>query len=544
MSRLLLLLVAVACARPVAAQALPPDLAAVPPNALGFVHVRVADILKHKSLAEYRKLFEKAGARALDSFDAQFAPRPSSLDRVTVVAVPGAKPEESVVIVLHFSQPFDLEAVRAGYLPNAEAAKGTARPLFLDAQSQVVLSAPDAQTLVIGGAAAFKKFDAKASGPHPMRAALAAAADGTKGLYAAVSVAKLPLPPEALAQIPEAFQPLAAIDTLTVSVTLADAATVDVRLTYADAAAATAAEKSMRQGAEMLRKLIAQYRPQPEELLFGKAPAKGFRKHDEMPDALGALFQIAGLNFADDLLANLPVTRDGTALAVSAELPSVLTAYVGLSAGLLLPAVQKVRESTARVQSTNNLKQIALAMHGYHDAMGAFPPAAIVNKKGKPLLSWRVAVLPYLEQEALYKKFKLDEPWDSEHNLPLSKVVIKTYTDPRVATEPGLTYYKVFVGKDAGFSLLKGRSLVSILDGSSNTLMAVAAGDPVPWTKPEDFEYDKGKPAPDLSRPFPVLIGAMMDGSVRVISLDAIRQNKDLLRMLIDPADGQVVPNF
>ncbi len=553
MSRLVLVLVAAALARPASAQGLPPDLAAVPPTALGFVHVRVADILKHKSLAEYRKLFEKAGERAIAAFDGQFAPRPSSLDRVTVVAVPGQKPEESVVVVVHFSQPFDLDAVRAGFLPNAEAVKDAAKPLFIDKQSGAGLYAPDAQTLVVGAAEALRKAYPKGgeaapgAGPHPLAAALTAAADGTKGLYAAVNVAKLPLPPDALAQLPEAFQPLAAARTLTLSVTLAEIATVDLRLAYADGAAATAAEKSMKQGAEMLRKLIAQYRPVPEGLLFGKAPAKGFRKPDELPDALSAVFQIAGLNFADELLTELPVKREGDALSLRAELPPIMTAYVGLSAvsaGLLLPAVQKVRESAANAQSSNNLKQIALAMHNYHDVNGTLPPAAIVNKKGKPLLSWRVAVLPYLEQENLYKKFKLDEPWDSENNLPLSKVAIKVYTDPRVPAEPGMTYYKVFVGKDAGFPPLRGRKLPEIADGTSNTLLAVAAGDPVPWSKPEDIEYDKDKPLPDLSKPFPVLLGAFMDGSVRTISLGALRQNKDLLRMLIDPADGMVIPNF
>ena len=553
MSRLVLLLAAAALARPASAQGLPPDLAAVPPAALGFVHVRVADILRHKSLAEYRKLFEKAGERAIAAFDGQFAPRPSSLDRVTVVAVPGQKPEESVVVVVHFSQPFDLDAVRGGFLPNAEAVKNSAKPLFVDKQLGAGLYAPDAQTLVVGTADALLKVYPKAAagasdaGPHPLKAALAAAADGTKGLYAAVNVAKLPLPPDALAQIPEAFQPLAAAQTLTLSVSLAEIATVDLRLAYADGAAATAAEKSMRQGAEMLRKLIGQYRPVPEGLLFGKAPAKGLRKPDELPDALGAVFQIAGLNFADELLADLPVKREGDALAIRAELPPVMTAYVGLSAvsvGLLLPAVQKVRESAARAQTSNNLKQIALAMHSYHDANGTLPPAAIVNKKGKPLLSWRVAVLPYLEQNALYKQFKLDEPWDSENNLPLSKITIKVYTDPRVPAEPGMTYYKVFVGKDAGFPPLRGRRLTEITDGTSNTLLAVAAGDPVPWSKPEDFEYDKDKPLPDLSKPFPVVVTAYMDGSVRVISPEALRQNKNLLRMLIDPADGMVIPNF
>jgi hypothetical protein len=548
--RLSLVLVAVALARPASAQGLPADLAAVPPAALGFVHVRIADLLKHKSLADYRKLFEKAGDRALTAFDGQFAPRPSSLDRVTAVVLPGQRPEEIFAAVLHFTQPFDLAAVRASYLPGAEAVKNSAKPLFVDKLSGTALFAPDPQTLVVGPADTILKVYLAAPAeatPHPLKAALAAAAAGTKAVYAAVNVANLSLPAEALEQIPEPFRPLIAAESVTLSVALADSATVSLNAVYADDAAAVAAEKSMKQGAEMLRKLIAQYRQQPEAALFGKAPVKGFRKLDEMPDALGAVAQIAALNFADDLLADLPVKRAGNVLAATVELPPMMTAYVGLSSaslGLLVPAVQKVREAAARQQSTNNLQQIALAVHSYHDANGAFPPAAIVNKKGKPLLSWRVMVLPYLEQNALYEQFKLDEPWDSEHNLPLGQVVIKVYTDPRSTAAQGLTHYKVFVGKDAGFPLLKGRTIASIADGTSNTIMAVAAGDAVPWSKPEDFEFDMSKPAPDLSKPFPVILAAFMDGSVRAIDPSGFVKNKDLLKWLINPADGNVIPDF
>jgi len=70
-------------------------------------------------------------------------------------------------------------------------------------------------------------------------------------------------------------------------------------------------------------------------------------------------------------------------------------------------------------KAKTNLKQIALAMHNYHDTYGTFPPHAIYSKDGKPLLSWRVMILPYIEQNNLYQQFHLDEPWDSEHNQKL-----------------------------------------------------------------------------------------------------------------------------
>src|SRR5205085_607175 len=101
-------------------------------------------------------------------------------------------------------------------------------------------------------------------------------------------------------------------------------------------------------------------------------------------------------------------------------------------------------------QCVNNLKQIGLAFHNYADQKDGFPAAAITGPGGKPLLSWRVAILPYIEQQALYQKFKLDEPWDSPHNKELIKYMPTVYACPsrNRDAEPGMTAYRVFAGKD------------------------------------------------------------------------------------------------
>jgi hypothetical protein len=99
----------------------------------------------------------------------------------------------------------------------------------------------------------------------------------------------------------------------------------------------------------------------------------------------------------------------------------VLAGLGALLACLQAVASAKDGEDNAedRKKSENNLKQLALAMHNYHDVNGRFPPAASRGADDKPLLSWRVMILPYLEQEALYKEFNMDEPWDSEQNKKL-----------------------------------------------------------------------------------------------------------------------------
>ncbi len=125
-------------------------------------------------------------------------------------------------------------------------------------------------------------------------------------------------------------------------------------------------------------------------------------------------------------------------------------AVAPLAAAMLLPMAQSARAQARRAQSVNNLKQIALAMHNLHDVNNHFPPQAIVDDDGKPLLSWRVAMLPYLEQQDLYNEFKLDEPWDSEHNKALIPRMPAVFAIPGAAKpEPGKTFYRGFSGPAA-----------------------------------------------------------------------------------------------
>ena len=109
---------------------------------------------------------------------------------------------------------------------------------------------------------------------------------------------------------------------------------------------------------------------------------------------------------------------------------------------LFLPAVRSAREAARRAQCTNNLKQIGLALFNYEDIQGRLPAAAIADKDGRPLLSWRVAILPYLECSSLYSKFHLDEPWDSPSNLALLESMPLVYACPSdKARKPGMTGY-------------------------------------------------------------------------------------------------------
>jgi prepilin-type processing-associated H-X9-DG protein len=210
------------------------------------------------------------------------------------------------------------------------------------------------------------------------------------------------------------------------------------------------------------------------------------------------------------------------------------------AAAILMP----LRESSARTECANNLKQIGLAMHNYHDRHKTFPPAYTVDKTGKPLLSWRVLILPFIEQEALYKEFRLDEPWDSPHNKALIDRMPSTYRCPvgiRRRADVGKTTYLVPRGASTIFPGPEGVKIQKVTDGTSNTIFAVDADNEraVTWTRPDDWEVD---PQLDLKGIFGHHPGgtnfSFADGSVRFLK-DTL--SPELLRKLVTCAGGEVL---
>ena len=214
-----------------------------------------------------------------------------------------------------------------------------------------------------------------------------------------------------------------------------------------------------------------------------------------------------------------------------------------VAGGLAAPAGKPKAEPLGPItdeqlkESENNLKQIALAWHNYHDTHGHFPSNE-VDKDKKALLSWRVQILPYIEEDALSRQFKMDEPWDSENNKKLIDKMPKLYAPIRARADAGMTYYQAFTGKHGLLKSGEKRGLATITDGSSNTLLCVEAAKAAIWTKPDDLMFD-GKDLPAVGGLFDGKFhGAMCDGSVRRFKkgIDA-----ELMRRLIDPQDGHSI---
>ena len=294
--------------------------------------------------------------------------------------------------------------------------------------------------------------------------------------------------------------------------------------------------------------------------MFAPMMLREFRREGFAPDGepLPPLFDAAALptprSISRHLKPSVSVVRrtiSGLEVETRQTLPVTNIGASGpVAVALLLPAVQAARTAATQTQSSNNLKQQMIALHNFHDVHTRMPAAYSVDDSGKPLLSWRVHILPYVEQKALYDEFHLDEPWDSEHNKKLIAKMPKIYEIPGSKIPPGKTAY-LGVGGTRGVlikptgrgqtSFTDGTGFAAMLDGTSNTVAIVEGADEsaVEWTKPVEWVPDAKDPTKDLSKRRPAGYQvALADGSVRVIPKTVTVQN---LLWMFDRADGNVI---
>ncbi len=240
-------------------------------------------------------------------------------------------------------------------------------------------------------------------------------------------------------------------------------------------------------------------------------------------------------------------------------------AAASVAVALLLPAVQQAREAARRSQSKNNLKQLALAMHNYHDAHNSFPQGTHPNDDLKPekRLSWVADVLPYLDQGFLHEQIDFDKAWDAEENSAALETTVSTLINPGIGDQgEGHTHYVGIagVGKDAPgapagakdigiFGYNRVTRFRDITDGTSNTVMLSEAGSKFgPWGAGGDSTLRAFTAKPYINGPDgiggPFRGGCNMglaDGSVRFISENI---DPSVMENLARMADGNVVGDF
>jgi prepilin-type processing-associated H-X9-DG protein len=233
------------------------------------------------------------------------------------------------------------------------------------------------------------------------------------------------------------------------------------------------------------------------------------------------------------------------ALIVVAAAVPVLLVVVGILLALLLPAITSAREAARRASCFNHLKQISLAVQCYESAYGHFPPAYVADENGKPLYSWRVLILPYMEHQDLYQQFNLKEPWNSPGNRKISDVVIQEFQCPSSqGANPTETNYVMVVGPGAISDGPTGCKPSEIIDGTSNTILAVeVAGSGINWAEPRDLSLDDiragvnppGGKGLRSGHPGGVNV-AFCDGSVQLLPNSI---SPDTLRRLVLRNDGE-----
>jgi type II secretory pathway pseudopilin PulG len=286
--------------------------------------------------------------------------------------------------------------------------------------------------------------------------------------------------------------------------------TISLTLRGRDEASAEQVERIIKRGLDTARRMI---------LMQATADVNQPAGNDALKQAIAKYSS----RMSERTFSQIKPARDGRDVRISVESDSNV-AMIGVLVALLLPAVQASREAARRVQSLNNMRQIQLAMLNYHSAHGKFPARAIFDKAGKPLLSWRVQILPFIEGKALQQQFHLDEPWDSEHNKQLIAAMPSIYRNPNRPAD-NKTNYLLPVGKgtsriDTLFGSDKGVRIRDIHDGTSKTVMIVETDEnrAVIWTKPDDLEVDMDHPRAGLGgfRAGGILVG-LCDGSVRML---------------------------
>jgi hypothetical protein len=490
----------------------------VPADAGLFAHLNAGNIWDHPTVAQLRKTYGKELEGILKTVETETGLRPEQLQSATFhyPKIPTGPGDETLfVLQIVTKKPYDKDTLLSGFRPKGEMAKGDV--IKLENKMLVHLTS-DTQFTVLHETLLedFKKGSAQAK-EGLQTEAIAAAKTGKNSLVVGLDPSQLPAeifdnaPPEL-----QPFLPLLKSKSIVLTANLDKDLSAEVRFLGENEDKSIEAERAFN----LLMKLA-------DDAIT--TVLKEEKVDEDLKPLLPALADL------QKVVQTIKAQRKGnvTSAKVSIKPDPAL-------AGPIVGIFVKPQMAAARARSSNNLKQIGLALHNYHDTYGVLPASAIVDKKGKPLLSWRVAILPYIEQDNLYKKFKLDEPWDSENNLPLSKVRIRVYELPYGEPKPGITNYRAFVGNGAAFDAVQGFKLDQFTDGTSNTMLAFEAAEGVPWSKPDDIEFDPAKPVLkhlrfENGKSCMILLA---DGSVRAIS-NTVKE--ETLKLFIQKDDGKPI---
>ena len=525
-------------AQPRPAAELPADLAAVPKDAIAFVHVRVAELWNSPT---FRYVQRQVDPKMLEDLHKGLTKTTGlsvkEVDRLTFVltVAEGMRRPEPCFLVQTLA-PVNKEQVLQALVPGAQADAATGIHARPDRPYLAVKFMND-RLLAIGSTDALRVTAGKGEGT--LAGALKEAA-GQHHLFAGFQVSKEMSthlrdlltregPHEVRSLVQNSLGWLFDLQHGTLAMQFGYSTTCKVELGFGGEWQAKRAFRFVHGGVLLLQTIC------------------GLAQHELRESR----HFVQLLSTAENALDDTTVEIQGTTVRASIQMkfpPAALDQA-------MLEAFQNIDLplSPDRLIPSNYLRQLGIAMHNYHNDYDRLPGHAIYSKDGKPLLSWRVAILPYIEQDNLYKQFKLDEPWDSEHNKKLLPLMPKIFEMPQISAGQGLTYFQVPVTpadyrgvyqtifKQAPRSQ-KTLGQITVQDGTSNTIMILEADKPVPWTKPEDHLLppdDKPLPKFGADPATGKFLACFGDGSVRVIRNNISPElYQKLLRQMLGVNDG------
>jgi len=221
-------------------------------------------------------------------------------------------------------------------------------------------------------------------------------------------------------------------------------------------------------------------------------------------------------------------------------------AILVLAVGLTVFGLERIRsewkDGRSRTTCKQNLKAIGVALHSYHDSNAHFPAA---YSSSLPPHSWRVALLPWLDQQPLFEQYTTTEAWNSKTNSPLLQARPLVYACPEVS-EPSLTSYQAAVSSRTPWPWDTPSRFQDFTDGSSNTLMLFDVHDPeVEWTRPKDLTLQQATDAVQNGQRHHTgsertgIQVLLADGSARFILKNI---DSEVLHALLTPSGGRSLP--
>ena len=221
-----------------------------------------------------------------------------------------------------------------------------------------------------------------------------------------------------------------------------------------------------------------------------------------------------------DALGSLKANADAARVDVQGKLDAAFVARFSEATKILLARQTEELKAREKVDETAHVAKLARlveAFNAYHDEHGHYPPAAVVGPDGKTVHSWRVELLPYLGEQKLFDEYKLDEPWDSDHNKPLVEKIPSIYSTSQWSGKGHADYF-VVTGKGTLFDANAPIQRESVSDAAGETILVLESRQRIPWTKPVDIETSADH---NVLRPFrhgKGFYAAFADGTVKLVA--------------------------